>query len=33
MTKEEIFALMNENPVFHLATMDGDRPHVRGMFR
>lgn len=32
MTKEEIFALMNENPVFHLATMDGDRPHVRGMF-
>lgn len=31
MTKEEIFKLMNENPVFHLATMDGDQPRVRGM--
>ena len=31
MTKDEIFALMNENPVFHLATLDGDMPRVRGM--
>lgn len=31
MVKEEIFRLMNENPVFHLATMDGDQPRVRGM--
>jgi len=22
---------MNENPVFHLATIDGDQPRVRGM--
>ena len=22
---------MNENPAFHLATMDGDQPRVRGM--
>lgn len=32
MVKEEIFQLMNENPAFHLATMDGDQPRVRGMF-
>jgi uncharacterized pyridoxamine 5'-phosphate oxidase family protein len=31
MTKNEIFKLMNENPVFHLATLDGDQPRVRGM--
>lgn len=31
MNKEELFALMNQNPVFHLATMDGDQPRVRGM--
>ncbi|MDE7422158.1 MAG: pyridoxamine 5'-phosphate oxidase family protein [Lachnospiraceae bacterium] len=31
MTKEELFQIMNENPVFHLATMDGDQPRVRGM--
>lgn len=31
MTKQEIFKLMNENPAFHLATMDGDQPRVRGM--
>ncbi|QEH70713.1 pyridoxamine 5'-phosphate oxidase family protein [Cellulosilyticum sp. ST5] len=31
MVKENIFKLMNENPVFHLATMDGDQPRVRGM--
>lgn len=31
MVKEEMYKLMNENPVFHLATMDGDQPRVRGM--
>jgi pyridoxamine 5'-phosphate oxidase len=31
MTKNEIFQLMNSNPVFHLATMDQDQPRVRGM--
>ena len=31
MTKNEIFQLMNTNPVFHLATMDRDQPRVRGM--
>ncbi|MCI8410252.1 MAG: pyridoxamine 5'-phosphate oxidase family protein [Lachnospiraceae bacterium] len=31
MTKEDLFQIMNENPVFHLATMDGDQPRVRGM--
>lgn len=31
LTKSEIFKLMNENPVFHLATMDGDQPRIRGM--
>ena len=31
MTKEELFQIMNQNPVFHLATMDGDQPRVRGM--
>lgn len=31
MTKNEIFKLMNENPVFHLATVEGDQPRVRGM--
>lgn len=31
MVKEEMFQLMNANPVFHLATMDGDQPRVRGM--
>lgn len=24
LSKQEIFKLMNENPVFHIATMDGD---------
>jgi pyridoxamine 5'-phosphate oxidase len=32
MTKEEIFALMNSNPVFHLATVEGDQPRVRAVF-
>ncbi len=31
MTKQEILQLMNENPVFYLATTDGDQPRVRGM--
>ena len=31
MTANEIFELINKNPVFHLATMDGDQPRVRGM--
>lgn len=31
MDKQEIFRLITENPVFHLATMDGDQPRVRGM--
>lgn len=31
MTENEMFKLMNENPVFHLATVDGDQPRVRGM--
>ncbi|MGN1115115.1 MAG: pyridoxamine 5'-phosphate oxidase family protein [Candidatus Ornithomonoglobus sp.] len=31
MTKQEIFKLMNENPVFYLATEEGDQPRVRGM--
>lgn len=31
MEKQEIFKLITQNPVFHLATMDGDQPRVRGM--
>lgn len=31
MTAQEMYRLMNENPAFHLATMDGDQPRVRGM--
>ena len=31
MTAQEILKLMNENPRFHLATMDGDQPRVRGL--
>ena len=31
MTTSEIFELISKNPVFHLATMDGDQPRVRGM--
>lgn len=31
LNKKEIFQLMNENPVFYLATMDDDQPRVRGM--
>jgi uncharacterized pyridoxamine 5'-phosphate oxidase family protein len=30
-TKTEIFELMNQNPAFHLATIEGGKPKVRGM--
>ncbi|MBN2407789.1 MAG: pyridoxamine 5'-phosphate oxidase family protein [Elusimicrobia bacterium] len=31
MTKEEILRIINENQACQLATVDGDRPRVRGM--
>jgi uncharacterized pyridoxamine 5'-phosphate oxidase family protein len=31
MNKQEIFELINKNPVFFLATLDGNQPRVRGM--
>jgi uncharacterized pyridoxamine 5'-phosphate oxidase family protein len=31
MTKKEILAFLNENPVFFLATAQGNAPFVRGM--
>ncbi len=31
MNKKEIFEFLSTNPVFHLATIDGDSPRVRGM--
>ncbi|MGL5354369.1 MAG: pyridoxamine 5'-phosphate oxidase family protein [Clostridium sp.] len=31
MVKEEIYELMRNNPAFFLATVEGDRPRVRGM--
>lgn len=31
MTSQEMFKLINENPAFHLATVEGDQPRVRGM--
>jgi len=31
MNKNEIYELINKNPVFYLATCDGDQPRVRGM--
>lgn len=31
MTKEEIFRIINDNPVFYLATCEHNRPRVRGM--
>ncbi len=31
MNKSENFTFLNTNPVFHLATIEGDKPHVRGM--
>ncbi len=32
MNKTEILAFLNANPVFHLATVEGNKPHVRGLF-
>lgn len=32
MTKEEVFAFLNSNPGFFLATSENNQPHVRGMF-
>ncbi len=31
MNKQEVLELINKNPVFFLATLDGDQPRVRGM--
>ena len=31
MQKEEIFEILNNNPVFFLATIEGTEPRVRGM--
>lgn len=31
MNKKEILEFLNANPVFHLATIEGDKPRVRGM--
>lgn len=31
MTSQEILKLINENPTFYLATVEGDQPRVRGM--
>lgn len=31
INKQEVFKLLNENPVFFLATVDGDQARVRGM--
>ena len=31
MNEKEMYALMNANPGFHLATVEGDQPRVRGM--
>jgi pyridoxamine 5'-phosphate oxidase len=30
-TKEEVIELVNANPMFHLATVENGKPHVRGM--
>lgn len=32
MKKEEMFELMRNNPGFHLATIEDNLPHCRGMF-
>ena len=32
MNKSEILAFLNANLVFHLATVEGSRPRVRGMY-
>lgn len=31
MTKKEILDFLTANPMFHLATVEGNKPHVRGM--
>lgn len=31
MNKQDVLKLINENPVFHLATVEGDQPRVRAM--
>ncbi len=31
MNKDEILTFLNSNPACHLATVDGDKPHVRGI--
>lgn len=31
MNKSELFEFLNANPVFHLATVEGNKPRVRGM--
>jgi len=31
MTKEEVFEFITKNPMFNLATVDGNQPHVRTM--
>ncbi|OIO27198.1 MAG: pyridoxamine 5'-phosphate oxidase [Nitrospirae bacterium CG1_02_44_142] len=31
MNKSEIFDFLNAKPIFHLATVEGNKPHVRGM--
>src|SRR3989338_7370823 len=31
MNKSDIFGFLNSNPAFHLATVEGNKPHVRGM--
>jgi len=32
MNKNEIIDFLNANPAFHLATVEGSKPHVRGMY-
>lgn len=32
MNIQEIYALLNRNPAFHLATLENGEPRVRGMF-
>lgn len=32
MTRQEILAFLQSHPIFHLATVEGGEPRVRGMF-
>lgn len=32
MNKDEIFAVINKNPIFHLATVENGEPRVRALF-